>query len=43
VRLELDINTVPEPKGRYSGPEALGLFREFVRLGLEISEKGDVP
>lgn len=43
VRLEFDINTVPEyPKSLERGNLA-DLFGEFVDLGAEIAEKGDIP
>ena len=43
MRLEVDINTVPEyPKSLESG-NLTGLFSEFIELGAEIAEKGDIP
>lgn len=41
-RLELDINTVPDPKSRFSTVECQAVFDELVQLALEISQKGDI-
>lgn len=43
ARLDLDINTVPDPKLQLAGQILPPLFEELVKLGLEISYKGDVP
>lgn len=41
-RLELDINSAPDFQHELRGGLAQ-LFREFIELGQEISEKGDIP
>ena len=43
VRLELDINTVPEYPSPLIPNLLVDLFDEFVDLGAEIAEKGDIP
>ncbi len=42
-RLELDINTVPEPGQELPTSRLSELFEELVTLGKEIAENGDVP
>jgi hypothetical protein len=42
VRLEADINTVPEYPKSLERQNLPGLFGEFVDLGAEIAEKGDI-
>ncbi|MCK4296645.1 MAG: hypothetical protein KAX28_08350 [Candidatus Marinimicrobia bacterium] len=41
-RLELDINTVPDPKRHFSAKECQTVFDELVQLAVEISQKGDI-
>lgn len=41
-RLELDINTVPDPKRRSSAAECQTVFDELVQLAIEISQQGDI-
>jgi hypothetical protein len=43
VRLEVDINTVPEYPESLEPGNLVDLFGEFVDLGLEIAERGDIP
>jgi hypothetical protein len=43
VRLELDVNTVPEFPGPIPRPMRFAIFSELVKMGIEISMKGDVP
>jgi hypothetical protein len=42
ARLELDINTVPGRTEPIPNASIAGLVSEFVEMGLEIAEKGDV-
>jgi hypothetical protein len=43
VRLEVDINTVPEYPEPLAPANLADLFSEFVDLAAEIAEKGDIP
>jgi len=43
MRLDLDINTVPEYPNSLGPRNLADLFSEFVDLAAEIAEKGDVP
>lgn len=43
VRLEIDVNTVPEYTEPLDPSILVGLFKELVLLGSEIAEKGDIP
>ena len=43
VRLEVDINTVPEYPESLDPGTLIDLFDECVNLGREIAEKGDIP
>ena len=43
VRLEVDINTAPEYSKSLEPGNLADLFGEFVDLGTEIAEKGDIP
>ena len=42
-RLELDINTAPKSLTSIPSEEATKLFEKLVELGIEITEKGDIP
>lgn len=42
-RLELDINTHPEPIGELLNGKLIDLLHELVSLAAEIAERGDVP
>lgn len=42
-RLEMDINTVPEPQVEIPKSKYMDVFREFVDLAKEILSRGDVP
>lgn len=42
-RLELDVNTVPEPEMKISREEVLKRFIELSDAGLEIARDGDIP
>lgn len=42
VRLEVDINNVPDPDHQFDNESAVKIFDELVSLGLEISTSGDV-
>ena len=41
-RLELDINTVPDPRICLNAKECQAIFNEFVNMAREISQKGDI-
>lgn len=43
IRLELDINTAAEFKDELTPSQFPSLFQELVKLGEEISTKGDIP
>ena len=42
-RLELDINTAPEYEGEFDQGRTATLYQELVTLGIEITDKGDIP
>jgi hypothetical protein len=42
-RVEFDMNTDPASIGRLPKEKLKDIFQELVSLGVEISEKGDVP
>lgn len=43
VRVEVDLSTAPEESRTFAGAEATVVLDEFLALGCEILEKGDVP
>jgi hypothetical protein len=43
VRLEVDMNTVPEYPTPLEPQNLPDLFGELVDLGAEVTEKGDIP
>lgn len=43
VRLDIDINTIPEFSGEFQRSLLPSVFGELVELGIEIAAKGDVP
>jgi hypothetical protein len=43
ARLEVDINSAPEFAGSLPTDQVPDLFNELVALGIELSEKGDIP
>lgn len=42
-RLELDINTVPNPEVELAKEQLPGIFEELVTFGLEIAAEGEIP
>jgi hypothetical protein len=42
-QVELDINTVPEFRGEFTGEQLPQIFAELVDLGCEIASRGDMP
>ena len=42
-RVELDINTVPEFRGEFTGEQLPQIFAELVDFGCEIARRGDIP
>jgi len=43
ARLELDVNTEQDFAGEFSETQVVAVFDELIRLGVEISNHGDIP